>query len=85
MTELTNKTLEELKSADIAATKIQAGFRGYQVRKKLQEEREKVKKDCVNGVLVVERTSDKEEENSEDHMVCNFFDNYFLKIMVLGL
>ncbi|XP_001604168.1 abnormal spindle-like microcephaly-associated protein homolog [Nasonia vitripennis] len=58
-----DKSVEEVQGADKAAAKIQAGFRGYRVRKRLQEEK-KAKEKNQND----EASADSEEESHQDHM-----------------
>lgn len=70
-----DKSVEEVQQgADKAAAKIQAGFRGYRVRKRLQEEK-KAKEKNLND----EASAESEEELQQDRMVGSSFLFFFLK------
>ena len=59
------KSVEEIQGADKAAAKIQAGFRGYRVRKRLQEER-KAKESRGDDAPPADES---EDDSRSQHMV----------------
>ncbi|KDR17791.1 Abnormal spindle-like microcephaly-associated protein-like protein [Zootermopsis nevadensis] len=59
------ETRQDIKTANLAASKIQAGFRGYKVRKQLREHTEEDNKNGPRSQGSLSQSSNQEEEEEE--------------------